>query len=403
MPIRRSRAVRAIALMAFTAMASTLHTHPVQAAAGDPVSEQSYAFTAKILIGDNVRSCSGALVDAQWILTASSCFAATGQPAFPITAGAPAEKTTATIGRTDLSTTAGHVVEITELVPRSDRDLVMAKLAAPVTDIAPAVISSTALAPGEVVHALGYGRTADEWVPNQLHTGAFTVETTSDTIVAIESAGGAICRGDAGGPALREKDGQVELVAVHNASWQGGCFGETETRTGAVETRLDDIHQWIQQVRRLPQASTVTSGDFNGDGRDDLAALYDNGPSPEGKYGTSLYAFYSSGTGFSAPRKVWESGSFTWSRSQLTSGDYNGDGKDDVAVFYDGGTATDGKAVSSLYTFTSDGTEFQAPRKTWTSSGSFTWSRSKPTSGDYNGDGKDDVAVFYDGGTATDG
>ncbi|MFK0121645.1 FG-GAP-like repeat-containing protein, partial [Streptomyces sp. NPDC090994] len=74
-----------------------------------------------------------------------------------------------------------------------------------------------------------------------------------------------------------------------------------------------------------------------------------------------------------------------------------------VAVFYDGGTATDGKAVSSLYTFTSDGTEFQAPQKVWTSTGSFDWNRSQLASGDYNGDGKHDVAVYYDKETTADG
>ncbi len=349
------------------------------------------------------RACTGSLVDAQYVLTASSCFAAAGQPAFPIPAGAPAEKATATIGRTDLTGTAGKVVEITELVPRADRDLAMAKLAPPVTDIAPVLLAAAPPTAGETLQAVGYGRTADTWVPDRLHAGAFTVTQADATTVAVARDGGSICKGDAGGPALRETGGKAELVAVHSASWQAGCFGSEETRTGAVETRLDDITTWMQQVRALPGESQVTSGDFNADGKEDIAAFYDNGTSPEGKNRSSLFAFYSTGTGFAAPKNVWSTpGGFTWSKSKLTSGDFDGDGKDDIAVFYDNGSSDTG-AVSSLYTFTSTGTGFKAPRKTWTTTGGFNWDVSKVTSGDYNGDGKDDVAVFYDNGSSDAG
>ncbi|MEV5566792.1 trypsin-like serine protease [Streptomyces sp. NPDC052196] len=166
------------------------------------------------------------------------------------------------------------MVEITELIPRADRDLVMAKLATPVTDIAPVTLATAAPATGETLQAVGYGRTSDTWVPNRPHAGAFTVTQTGPTTVAVTSNGGSICMGDAGGPALRETEGGVELVAVHSVSWQAGCLGSDETRTGAVETRLDDVTEWIKQVRGLPQDPQVASGDFNGDGKEDVAAFY---------------------------------------------------------------------------------------------------------------------------------
>ncbi|MYR15975.1 hypothetical protein GTY62_36320, partial [Streptomyces sp. SID724] len=75
----------------------------------------------------------------------------------------------------------------------------------------------------------------------------------------------------------------------------------------------------------------------------------------------------------------------------------NGDGKDDLAVLYDSGQAADGKHVSTLFAFTSNGTAFAAPKQTWTSTGSFNWNVSLPTSGDYNNDGKDDLGVLYEG------
>ena len=403
MPVRNFPRARAISLLAAAATVGALTvTTPAQAVIGDAVADNTYTFTAKIDVGGE-RACTGSLVDAQWILTASSCFVAAGQPAFPISAGAPAEKTMATIGRTDLTGTAGKVVEVTELVPRADRDLVMAKLAEPVTDIAPVVLASTAPDTGESLQAVGYGRTSDNWVPDRLHAGAFAVTQTDATTVAITRDGGSICKGDAGGPALRQRDGKVELVAVHSASWQAGCLGSDATQNGAVESRLDDIAPWVQQVRALPGESQVASGDFNEDGKEDIAAFYDNGTSPEGKNRSSLFAFYSTGTGFSAPKNVWSTpGGFTWAKSKVTSGDYDGDGKDDIGVFYDSGSSDSG-AVSSLYTFTSTGTGFKAPRKTWTTPGGFTWSVSKVTSGDYNGDGKDDVAVLYDSGPSDNG
>ncbi|MFE7028270.1 FG-GAP-like repeat-containing protein [Streptomyces griseus] len=393
-------------LTAAAAAGAMTVSSPAQAVVGDAVADGTYAFTAKLDIGegDTKRACTGSLVDAQWILTASSCFAAAGQPAFPLPAGAPAQKTTATIGRTDLTGTGGKVVEVTELVSRSDRDLVMAKLAQPVTDIAPVLLADSAPVAGESLRAVGYGRTATSWVPDRLHAGTFDVTATGATTVAVTRDGGAICKGDAGGPALREQNGTVLLAAVHSASWGAGCFGSDETRPGAVESRTDDLTDWVTQVRGLPKDPQVASGDFNGDGKEDIAAFYDNGTGPDGKNRSSLFAFYSNGTGFAEPKRVWAStGSFSGAASKLTSGDYNGDGKDDLAVLYNSGQAADGKYATTVFTYTSNGAGFAAPKQTWASSGSFDWSKSKPVSGDFNGDGKDDLAVFYNGGQANDG
>ncbi|MFF7328362.1 trypsin-like serine protease, partial [[Kitasatospora] papulosa] len=407
MYLRAPRRVRAASLLAAAVVAGALSlTSPAQAVIGDAVADNTHAFTAKIQIGDGEtsRACTGSLVDAEYVLTASSCFAAAGQPAFPIPAGAPPENAKATIGRTDLTSTAGKIVDITELVPRADRDLVMAKLATPVTDIAPVLLAPTAPTPGETLNAVGYGRTKDTWIPNRPHAGAFTVTQTDATTIALTRDGGSICKGDAGGPALRETNGKAELVAVHSASWQAGCLGSDETRAGAVETRLDDINGWIEQVRGLPRDPQVASGDFNGDGREDVAAFYDNGTDVDGTNRSSLFAFYGDGSGFAAPKRVWAStGSFSGAASKLASGDFNGDGKDDLGVLYNSGVAADGRAMSTLFTFSSTGSGFAAPKKTWGSSGSFDWSKSKPVAGDYNGDGKDDLAVFYNGGQATDG
>ncbi|MFJ6994506.1 FG-GAP-like repeat-containing protein [Streptomyces sp. NPDC003090] len=407
MPERKPRAARGVALLAAVAAAGALTvTTPAQALVGDSVADGAHPYAAYVNVGGE-RACSGVLVDPRWILTAASCFSDNPLQPFPAPAGAPRLKTTVTVGVADLTAAGGTRTEVAEIVPRADRDVVMARLAQPVTGVDPVLLASQAPAEGETLRVLGYGRTRTAWVPDRLHSGAFTVSAAPDaTTVPLASAGGTVCRGDAGGPALRERDGKVELVALNSASWQGGCYGtdETETRTGAVEARVDDLGEWVRQVRALPQQSQTASGDFNGDGKADVIGFYDNGVSPDGTHRSSLYSFLGNATGFAAPKNVWTAtGGFTWAKSKLTAGDYNGDGKDDVAVLYDGGQSADGKNISSIYTWYSNGTGFAAPQRTWTTPGGFTWDASKVVSGDFNGDRKADIGVFYDRGRGADG
>ncbi|MDH2387605.1 trypsin-like serine protease [Streptomyces sp. HNM0663] len=223
--------------------AGTLVAGPAQAMVGSPAGDGEKPFVAKIDIAKGEGSCSGALIEAQWVATAASCFA--GDPA-QLAAGAPSRPAKVTVGRTDLSSASGQVRDIVELVPRADRDLVLAKLSSPVTGIAPVALSAKAPVDGEKLAIAGYGRTKDRWVPGRMHVGAFTVTGTRGAQLDIEGQdGAAVCKGDAGGPAVRAGAGGDELVAVSSRSWQGGCLGSEETRRGAVEARVDDITDWI--------------------------------------------------------------------------------------------------------------------------------------------------------------
>ncbi|OKI25142.1 hypothetical protein A6A07_31625 [Streptomyces sp. CB03911] len=215
--------------------------------------DPALAYAVKLDIGGK-RSCTGALVDRYWVLSAASCFTDNPAPGFSVPGGAPALKTTATIGRTDLTNTAvGKVVDVAELVPRSDRDLVMARLATPVTDVVPLAVAAGAPVVGESVKVAGYGRTSTTWVPNLLHTGTFTVDgvqTTGIDITGTAPTGVSVCKGDTGGPAVRESGGHAELVAVSSTSWQNGCLDSAETaHNGARSTRVDDLAGWVQEVR----------------------------------------------------------------------------------------------------------------------------------------------------------
>ncbi|WP_049652937.1 trypsin-like serine protease, partial [Kitasatospora sp. MY 5-36] len=189
-----TRNLRAGVLVAAAAAGTLSTVSPAGAVVGDAAANDTYTATTRLVVGDNLRACTGALVDRYWVLTAASCFS--DDPAQPqaLAAGAPKWKTTVTVG--------GQSAEVAELVPRQDRDLVMARLATPVDGIAPLPLATAAPTAGQSLRVPGFGRTKDEWVPSKLHTGVFTLDTVSATGIGTTGTGGAaICKGDTGAPA----------------------------------------------------------------------------------------------------------------------------------------------------------------------------------------------------------
>ncbi|MFD8723137.1 S1 family peptidase [Streptomyces sp. NPDC059629] len=300
-------------LAAATLTAAGLSATPATAVSGPQAPAALATAVARLDIGGQ-RGCSATLVAPQWLLTAASCFADT--PGGTVAAGAPKLRTTATLG--------GGAQQVVNLVPRTDRDVVMAQLAKPVSGVTPVPVAGTAPAAGDEVQAAGYGRTHDEWVPDQVHAAAFTVQNVGATTVdlAAKSDGAAICKGDTGGPAVSDAGGHTSILSVNSLSWQGGCLGTdaAETRTGAVAARVDDLAGWVQQIvysttfasapwKHAVQmtAGYYTGGSAGGTRRMDLIVRWDDGEVTlyQGGDGNDPAHPFSAEYQLAAPKSIW--------------------------------------------------------------------------------------------------
>ncbi len=226
-PPRLRLAVAASAAVA----AGLLIVPPADAVSGGtPAPDKAFDFVVRVAADGH--GCSGVLLGPQWIVTASGCVpAGSGTPASPVTV-----------------TAGAATAKVATLIPRPDRDLVLAKLATPIANVTPISLGRTAPAAGETLTVAGFGRTSDTWVPDKATTSPFTTSSVAATAFGLTNADGHdTCLGDAGGPAIRTTANNTpELVGISSRSWQHGCLAVTETRQGSVETRTDDLVDWIR-------------------------------------------------------------------------------------------------------------------------------------------------------------
>ncbi|MFD6115167.1 FG-GAP-like repeat-containing protein [Streptomyces yangpuensis] len=183
-------------------------------------------------------------------------------------------------------------------------------------------------------------------------------------------------------------DKRADVAVVHD---HGSGVTAVTTFTSKADGTFNAGHDsWRSAGGWHNAAAQYQVVDSNGDGRSDIAAVYFNGTAE-----TAMWTFRAkTDAGFEAPFKSWSSTgqAFQSARVESTGGDYNGDGRGDLAIVYDYSGAT------GTHTFTAkpDG-GFNAPLASWKSGDGNWWATSSgtPISGDTDGDGRADIVMMY--------
>ncbi len=144
---------------------------------------------------------------------------------------------------------------------------------------------------------------------------------------------------------------------------------------------------WRGEAASAPDIQTLLAGDFTGDGAADVAALA-RGPGCDSR----LLVFVSHEGALHDPAPWWSAGDgCTRPIRDAASGDFDGDGLADVALLYQ-----DPIGETSIEVFRSTGDVFapeDAPR--WRTEAVTLTRASRLLAGDFTGDGSDDLAVLF--------
>jgi hypothetical protein len=179
-------------------------------------------------------------------------------------------------------------------------------------------------------------------------------------------------------------DAHADVISAYAfSSGQMGLY-VTPGSAGPSTTSLwwkSSKHGWAPGNTKL-----TTSRAFTGFGPRNPVALYKSNKRAQ------LWVFTENTPTSFLPVKVWQSAKNAWAlkKSKIVGGDFNHDGKGDVAILYNYGHKTSG-----IWTFISNGTTY-TKHKAWKSAkGKFNWDKSKLMAADVDGDSIDEVVVAY--------
>ncbi|MFI1583967.1 hypothetical protein [Embleya sp. NPDC020630] len=183
-------------------------------------------------------------------------------------------------------------------------------------------------------------------------------------------------------------DGRSDLATIID---YGHCAAGWFTQLRRADGTLTDPREsYVQPAGTFCVGDAKwTAGDFNGDGRTDIATLYDYG---NGSVRLFTYPALPGG-GFGAGIAGWsQSSGWDFDRTTILAGDLTGDKRDDLAVVY--GFA-DARIATYTFAGRTDGT-FDAPVKGWeeTRPGWWGYEGARYAIGDFNGDGRADLGAL---------
>jgi len=174
-------------------------------------------------------------------------------------------------------------------------------------------------------------------------------------------------------------DGHIDMAQVWD---EGGMATFVVYLSDGV--RFTTGAQWSKRDGGWGDEIKWAAGDFNGDGKTDIAAIWNNGGN------NTMSLRLSTGSGFTIA--TWATNAGGWQDSTVwLPGDFNGDGRMDLAGIWHEGNAT------SIAVYPNDGSRFAG----WTQ-----WSQRdggwgddiKWAAGDFSGDGKTDIAAAWNNG-----
>ncbi len=199
----------------------------------------------------------------------------------------------------------------------------------------------------------------------------------------------AAARAGARGPRIRlsgdfDGDHRTDVAVVEDRpNGNGAVLVARSTGTGFAAPR-----RWGVTPRAAAGPTSIVTGDFDGDGHMDLAVA--RGSTSRSSYGITV--LLSTGRRFRPPvswatRLPWD-GRYV----ELEPGDFNADGRTDLVAF----VGDDAKAAVKVPVLLSNGKRFTASGGSWYDGILPTKDLAdiRPVAGDFDGDGRTDVMVF---------
>ncbi|MET0134351.1 MAG: RICIN domain-containing protein [Kibdelosporangium sp.] len=188
-----------------------------------------------------------------------------------------------------------------------------------------------------------------------------------------------------------EADGHATVPVTLWPESPGGTLGISRTLYVRAVDRAGNssLGTASRGITAIPRAVTTAPvhDDTNGDRRPDITVMLDQG---DGR--TAAWNFLATGAGFTGGYIGWDSGpngGFPAYRTTSVRGDFDNDGRSDLAVFRE-----DPDRKVRLYFLQSDGNRFIAlGDPVWTTT-AYHLSYMRVVAGDFDADGDDDIAVF---------